>query len=188
VTGISSSTYWVWFEEEEEDEELNSNAENYWKCPECGETVEIDFDVCWNCQKPKPDKVEQPDIEKIIQYQSDEEITLNAENFWKCPKCGETIESNFDTCWNCLNPKAETIEKPSYKEIVNYQSYKEQPSLVKSGFLTIGAGIVVLAFSGLTPISEVFGFERTYYGRFLFGIFFIIAGIFLLILGFSRKD
>ncbi len=25
-----------------------------WKCPSCGELVEEDFDLCWNCQAPKP--------------------------------------------------------------------------------------------------------------------------------------
>jgi hypothetical protein len=20
---------------------------------------------------------------------------------WRCPKCGETVPANFDTCWNC---------------------------------------------------------------------------------------
>lgn len=25
-----------------------------WKCPACGELVEQDFDVCWNCQTPRP--------------------------------------------------------------------------------------------------------------------------------------
>lgn len=24
-----------------------------WKCPTCGEDVESDFDVCWNCQTPR---------------------------------------------------------------------------------------------------------------------------------------
>ena len=24
-----------------------------WKCPSCGELVEADFDVCWNCQNPR---------------------------------------------------------------------------------------------------------------------------------------
>lgn len=24
-----------------------------WKCPTCGEAVEADFDLCWNCQTPR---------------------------------------------------------------------------------------------------------------------------------------
>jgi hypothetical protein len=25
-----------------------------WKCPRCGEELEGQFDVCWNCQTPRP--------------------------------------------------------------------------------------------------------------------------------------
>lgn len=24
-----------------------------WKCPTCGEPVDADFDLCWNCQSPR---------------------------------------------------------------------------------------------------------------------------------------
>jgi len=24
-----------------------------WKCPTCGESVEADFELCWNCQTPR---------------------------------------------------------------------------------------------------------------------------------------
>jgi rubrerythrin len=24
-----------------------------WRCPTCGEAVDIDFELCWNCQTPK---------------------------------------------------------------------------------------------------------------------------------------
>ena len=24
-----------------------------WRCPKCGEEVEGDFDVCWNCEEPR---------------------------------------------------------------------------------------------------------------------------------------
>lgn len=27
--------------------------EAVWICPSCGESVEADFDVCWNCQTPR---------------------------------------------------------------------------------------------------------------------------------------
>jgi len=25
-----------------------------WKCAQCGESVEGNFDICWNCQGPRP--------------------------------------------------------------------------------------------------------------------------------------
>src|SRR5665213_831482 len=27
---------------------------------------------------------------------------------WKCPKCGEEVEEQFDQCWNCGTEKPET--------------------------------------------------------------------------------
>ncbi|MGQ0635255.1 MAG: putative signal transducing protein [Planctomycetaceae bacterium] len=30
-----------------------SDARDAWKCPNCGELVEADFDLCWNCQTPR---------------------------------------------------------------------------------------------------------------------------------------
>jgi hypothetical protein len=29
-------------------------ADNPWECPACGEQVEGDFDLCWNCGRPRP--------------------------------------------------------------------------------------------------------------------------------------
>jgi hypothetical protein len=26
---------------------------------------------------------------------------------WRCPKCGETIPGNFETCWNCSSDRPE---------------------------------------------------------------------------------
>jgi hypothetical protein len=33
-----------------------------WKCPKCGEEVEVQFDVCWNCGTSRPG-VEEPKSE-----------------------------------------------------------------------------------------------------------------------------
>ena len=27
-----------------------------WTCPACGESIEADFDVCWNCGRARPDE------------------------------------------------------------------------------------------------------------------------------------
>ena len=32
----------------------------------------------------------------------DPELAVRAD--WRCPKCGETVPGNFETCWNCSNP------------------------------------------------------------------------------------
>jgi hypothetical protein len=39
--------------------------EKYWKCPSCGESVELDLPVCWNCQTNIPENFIHPDTEVI---------------------------------------------------------------------------------------------------------------------------
>ena len=34
---------------------------------------------------------------------------------WKCPKCGEDVENNFDVCWNCGTSKSGEIEDPAFR-------------------------------------------------------------------------
>jgi hypothetical protein len=31
----------------------DAEPRNAWKCPTCGELVEADFELCWNCQTPR---------------------------------------------------------------------------------------------------------------------------------------
>ncbi len=40
--------------EEEARERDSEPAGDPWTCPKCGETVEADFDLCWNCQTERP--------------------------------------------------------------------------------------------------------------------------------------
>jgi hypothetical protein len=39
--------------------------EKYWKCPSCGESVEMDLPVCWNCETAIPEIIVHPDTEVI---------------------------------------------------------------------------------------------------------------------------
>src|SRR5262245_29720579 len=32
---------------------------------------------------------------------------------WKCPKCGEQIEPQFDSCWKCAGPTPGIAKSPS---------------------------------------------------------------------------
>jgi rubredoxin len=166
------------------------DAHDYWKCPKCGQIIALNSDFCWNCKSKQPVEIEHPTLMDIFQYQSVEEGAkdLQADDYWKCPSCGQTIEIVFDACWSCQNSKPDHVEQPAITEIIKYQSYKKPVSFTKSGFTLIGSGIVLIFFSGINPISEALGYERTYYGRFIFGVFFIIVGVFFLIVGFNQKD
>jgi hypothetical protein len=55
-------------EDKEDGEPLNT--EGYWKCPQCGQTVAMNFEACWNCQNYKPENIEHPTLTKIIEYQT----------------------------------------------------------------------------------------------------------------------
>lgn len=37
------------------DEFQNAESLPAWRCPKCGERVEGQFSVCWNCGTPRPD-------------------------------------------------------------------------------------------------------------------------------------
>ena len=64
---------------EVEEEEISLDTSDFWKCPQCGQTIENAFDACWNCQKGKPDEPEHPDTREILEYQ----IEKPSFNFFK---------------------------------------------------------------------------------------------------------
>ncbi|KPK75836.1 MAG: hypothetical protein AMJ79_09530 [Phycisphaerae bacterium SM23_30] len=43
----------------------NNASDRTWKCPRCRETVDADFDLCWNCGAT-PDGLETPDFEPVL--------------------------------------------------------------------------------------------------------------------------
>lgn len=52
--------------------ELEAEREKFWKCPNCGELVEMEFGVCWKCQGEVPETIEHPDKEEIIKQRAGE--------------------------------------------------------------------------------------------------------------------
>jgi len=118
----------------------------------------------------------------------EEEFNLNTKDFWKCSKCGQTIDMNFDACWNCQNYKPEKIEHPSKAKIIEYQSYKKPTNFIASGLSLIGAGVLFLILSGLLTNPDFFGFHPLQLGRFLEGLVFIFIGVAFTIFGIFRKS
>ena len=48
--------------------------EKYWKCPSCGELVELDLGVCWKCETPMPEQIVHPTYDEMsteIEKESD---------------------------------------------------------------------------------------------------------------------
>jgi predicted RNA-binding Zn-ribbon protein involved in translation (DUF1610 family) len=156
------------------------NPQDYWKCPNCGEIVENDFELCWNCECVKPEKPENPTIDEIAEYQLsvDEEVELkgNINDFWKCPNCGETVENTFDLCWNCKQIKIEGVERPSISEMIENQSEKKPSNFINSGTSLVAFGIFLIYLGDSYNL-----------GRYIFGALFIIIGIVIFITGIIRK-
>ena len=51
-----------------------------------------------------PDQAE-PAFELIREFSSGEPLPEESGPAWKCPKCGETLESQFSECWSCGTSK-----------------------------------------------------------------------------------
>lgn len=116
-----------------------------------------------------------------------EEITLNTEDFWKCPKCGQKVEMSFEACWNCQNDKPEKIEYPTKAKISEYQFYGKPFNFITGGLSLIGLGVLILILSTIMTMPDFFGFHYLPLGRFLAGLVIIILGFAFLVIGVFRK-
>ena len=97
-----------------------------WKCGACGEEVEDDFNVCWNCQRgkdgsPAPPAVEAPAAVGLVETtRPDGSIEVTAEGRQlTCPVCGNTA---FHERNSLLNTRFATFMKLDWanKQAVNY--------------------------------------------------------------------
>jgi hypothetical protein len=48
------------------DKQAEAYAEKYWKCPKCGELVDMEMAQCWKCEGEIPENVEHPAKEEAI--------------------------------------------------------------------------------------------------------------------------
>lgn len=53
-------------DEELSESEIEEEKKKYWKCPFCSQLVEMDLNVCWNCQAEMPKNIVHPDKEEVI--------------------------------------------------------------------------------------------------------------------------
>jgi len=130
-----------------------------------------------------------PDISGFGETIETEEplISVNTDEFWKCPQCGQTIENAFDACWNCQKEKPDKPEHPDTKEILEYQIEKPSFNFYKSGAITIVSGIIVLALNFWDTGRDYLGFHflTTYY--FIAGSIIICLGVLIIIFGIYHK-
>src|SRR5262249_29258606 len=46
--------------------------------------------------------------EAVALLKTSAEPSLVVRADWRCPKCGEIVPGNFDTCWNCSSNRSES--------------------------------------------------------------------------------
>jgi len=58
--------------------------------------------------------VNQPDVERATQivdeFRRGGPGVINPQVSWTCPKCGETLEGQFTTCWKCGTEKPAVVD------------------------------------------------------------------------------
>lgn len=135
------------------------------------------------------DELMEAKINGINENTEDEEDSdsLNTEDYWKCPHCGQTVAMNFEACWNCQHQKPENIEHPTVTKIIEYQTYKKPFNIFKTGFSLIGCGLLILILSYFMTLPDFFGYHRLPLGRFLGGIIIVVAGFLFILFGLFFK-
>jgi|OpeIllAssembly_1097287.scaffolds.fasta_scaffold37225_3 hypothetical protein len=48
--------------------EIEIEMKKLWKCTRCHKIIEIEEDMCWDCDTKKPEKIEYPSREETIKY------------------------------------------------------------------------------------------------------------------------
>lgn len=48
--------------------------------------------------------------------------------FWKCPHCGEAVELQFATCWNCSTPMPESPKQETQAEVQGDAANNQPPA------------------------------------------------------------
>ena len=116
----------------------------------------------------------------------DDGITVKKSDYWKCPKCGETVEMNFDICWNCQTSRPTKIEHPATAKIIDYQSNPKKPNIFISGLVLFGLGIFVVILSYSMTLPDFWGFHYLPLGKFLAGIVFMVLGFLFMLFGILK--
>lgn len=125
---------------------------------------------------------DEPEEESV--YKDEDEIDIEEEkkNYWKCPECNELVEMDYDVCWKCQAEMPKNVEHPDGEEVI--KEIRGNYGRVKTagiGFsLIITGGIVMLIDRDKEAIYDDFV-------RYIFGGFFVLTGLFLIVFNFIKK-
>ncbi len=80
-------------------------------CPKCSKTFDDGSKICRDCgailnlvEVPQQEETPSDSAESVFADDQGEAELLESEwdrTPWRCPNCKESIEANFEACWNC---------------------------------------------------------------------------------------
>ena len=124
--------------------------------------------------------------EENERYKEDKEKAIVKEEqvkYWKCPKCGESVAMVYDVCWNCQSEMPADIIHPEVEEIKReIEQNTPPPNLLKSGISLIALSIIIIT------VDVYKNLHYDYIFRYIFGAFFGIIGLIMVVLHFVRKN
>jgi rubrerythrin len=117
-------------------------------------------------------------------YEDEDEIKVKEaqEKYWKCPKCNELVEIEFDVCWNCQSDMPKEILHPNKQEVIKEIRGNARP------FNAMNTGLGAILSGGLIFLVDKHrdSFDDDII-RYIFSGFFVAAGLFLIIFSMFRK-
>jgi hypothetical protein len=127
--------------------------------------------------------VEEAGNEEGDEAEEDINIEEAQKNYWKCPKCNELVEMQFDVCWNCQSEIPKDVDHPGEEEII--KEIREKSGPVKTGGLGMAA-IILGGFILLFDRDENAVYDD--YIRYVLCGFFVLIGLFLIVVNFRKKE
>jgi len=82
-------------------------------CPNCKREIDDDSVFCGYCDAKLPYDPEEEKAEAETGGGAGPAAAEAAPAAWRCENCGEQLEQNFDTCWNCGSVRVRTAESPA---------------------------------------------------------------------------
>lgn len=127
-----------------------------WKCTTCGESLEHQFDTCWNCGAQRPENIQISDISP-----HDEKPTTarnrqaRDKKTKRCPFCGEEILAVAIKCKHCAS------------NLPGSQESSINSLTAPNGKSKLAAALFALFLGG-------FGIHKFYLGRVGWGITYLL--------------
>jgi hypothetical protein len=118
-----------------------------WRCSQCGEEVEDNFEVCWNCQLGKDGTGQS--IRQLNQHPQVAAPVENAARPRFCPNCGTKVDVDSKFCKNCAAPVNKAVTPNS-----SYRAMRFNKTVLVIGGIIIAAFLIILLTNSSRPTKE----------------------------------